>query len=101
VPGYIDACHCGAGRGQETAPPTGSGSGPGPGRFDARGVPWPVWAGVATLALAILGGLVNLLRHHEVEPIAPLLGYVDRVPSPRPTASPSPRPSAPSQATPR
>lgn len=96
VPSYVDACHCGAGRenaagasGDRTATPA---VGP-PGRFNARDVPWPVWTAVGVATLAVLGGAVSLLLPHEREYIAPLLGYVDRLPSPQPRPSSTPRPT--------
>ncbi len=95
VPSYVDACHCGAGRADASAKDDVAAAplaGP-PGRFNARDVPWPVWAAVGVATLAVLGGGLSLLLPHEREYIAPLLGYVDRIPSPPPRPAPTPHPS--------
>ncbi len=93
VPSYVDTCHCGAGRTETPAPgPQPAGAQGPPGRFSARDVTWPVWVAVGVVGLALLGGAVSLLLPHERERIAPLLGYVDRLPSP-PSQFPTPRPT--------
>lgn len=94
VPGYVDACHCGAGRVETRAAEDGALARNSGARFDPRDVPWPAWAAAAVLVLALVGGVVSLVRRHEPEPIVPLLGYVDRMPARR--TLPSRAPSSPS-----
>lgn len=125
VPGYATACHCGTGRPAEpTAEQLASAAraleaATRPGAptfkvpFDARTVPWQVWAGFGGGAFVLLVGLlVGLWLGPPIETI-PLLGYADRMPPsaspellPDPTPTPTPfkralpQSAVPSEATP-
>lgn len=98
VPAYAPACHCGVARTASSAlPPRPL---PGPVRFTWSDLPWQAWAALAVIVIALGLATWQAFRPGPPERIVPLLGRVDRLPSPTPkptrppTARPSPSPSA-------
>lgn len=89
VPGYSANCHCGVPRTASSALPAQPA--PGPVRFSWAELPWPVWAALAVIVLAFGMGVWQLFRPSPPERIVPLLGVVDRLPSPTPKATRKPR----------
>lgn len=111
VPGYAAACHCGTGRPAEPTPEqlaaveraleAAISRRPGAPTFkvpfNARAVPWQVWAGLGGGVFVLLMGLLVGLWLGPPQAQVPLLGYADRLPPSAPPEllpDPTPTPTA-------
>jgi hypothetical protein len=102
VPNRVDACHCGTTRSQAEQLAAASSPGDGPGAASGYGGPaeraelgWDVKGPALGLVLVVVlaaGWLV--FRPYRPDPIYPVLGFVDKTPTPPPTPIP-PRPVPP------
>jgi hypothetical protein len=109
APGYATTCHCGTARPADPTPEQLAAAervltrAPRPTAptfkipFDARKVPWQVWAGLGGGVFVLLVGLLVGLWLGPPDPAVPLLGYADRLPPsappellPDPTPTPTP-----------
>ena len=93
VPNRAPACHCGTTRVQadqlETALARG---GPWVGRGAPAKVGWDIKGLAIGLVAVVVLGLTWLFIPHRPDPIVPVLGFADHVPSPPPSPPPRKQP---------
>jgi hypothetical protein len=84
VPRYATTCHCGARR-TDAAPADTGAAGPPLARAGGwRQLPWSMWLALGIAAAAVIALIVLMFLPPEPPPRIPLLGHIDRAPTPVP-----------------
>jgi hypothetical protein len=92
VPNRSGECHCGTTRieAETVIARTPVHTGPRADRFSLRGLPRDIKILGGIVVLSAIGGLAWLIVPHSHTRTVPLLGFVDRLPSPTPMPTPHP-----------